>query len=83
VFGGQRLQLGGHGQVLAERQPGDRTVLQRHQPQLLEPGAFRSSHWDVVQVGVRRTSPQRQRMVELTDDAVQFAGSEIGCGDRP
>ena len=70
----QCLQLRDHGRVPAERQSGDGPVLERDQPQLLEPGPLGDRGRGVPELGVRRPPPERERPVEVGRAPAQLVG---------
>ena len=93
---GQRLQLGGHRRVLAERQRGDRPVLQRDQAQLLEPGPLgdrlrarpRARRTACRATGPSASSRRRRQRAELVAPTARAArtgraAAAGGAGRRP
>ena len=92
VLRGQRLQLGGHRRVPAEGQLGGDPVLDRHQPQLLEPGALGDRRGRVPSsaYGIPRQAPTPRRG---RDDPLELRAGErrrapprnsrIAAGTRP
>jgi hypothetical protein len=79
LFAHERLQLPGHRGVLAERQPQEGAVLDRHQPQGFEPGTLGAHGVRLPQVRVRRAAPRGEGLVEV---AAQGCGVHAGGGFR-
>ena len=71
----QHLQLAGHHRVPAEPERGDGTVLERHRPQLLEPGPFGLRGGCVLELGVGQPAPQREPLVERANSSSSSAAA--------
>ncbi len=76
VVCGERLELADDLGVPAEREHGLRTVLDRGQAQLIEPGRLGKQRPLLAEVGERGTTPERERLVEGADRGLRFDGEE-------
>src|SRR4051794_41867488 len=72
----QRLELADHARVTAKRQFGVHALLDRHQPQLLEPGDLSLRERLVGEVRQRRPPPQRQRGSQPTPPLRRLAAPQ-------
>jgi hypothetical protein len=73
VRGGQRLRLGDHPGVPAQRQVGGQPVLGGGQPQLLQPAGRRGGERGVGHVGQRRPAPEAQRAGQALGGRLRLA----------
>jgi hypothetical protein len=64
MLGDQRLQLADELAVAAEREPGLDALLERREPQVVEPRDLRLRERLVGEVGERRAAPECHRLVE-------------------
>ena len=64
MLGDQRLQLADQLGVAAERQVGLDPLLERRQPQILEPAALDPRERLLAELGQRRAAPQPERLAQ-------------------
>ena len=64
VLGDQRLELADQLGVAAEREVGLDPLLERRQPQVLEPAALGLGERLVRELGERRPAPERERLAQ-------------------
>ena len=82
VLRDQRLQLADQLRVAAEREVGLDPLLQRRQPQILQPAGLDARERLLVELGQRRPAPQRERLAQQPRRA-RGLGRCARLGDEP
>ena len=83
VAGGERLELGRRRWRAAQVQPGDGPVLERDERATPPAGTARRGERRVLELGVGRAAPQRQRRVQVGHEQLEVggrAGAPAGTG---